>query len=923
MNISRNNFLSALSIFAEAVIVHEQGIVSDVNESFIKLTGLKKTECVGLPINKLFELPLEFDEVSMKNQQFDTRLIINPQEKFFSLRFNQVSSEGDNISYCTLLDISGAKKDPKFLNKKLKEAIQNSYAKREILDLSEYNQLIVDEISIGITIFNAEGRCVFANRAAAQMIGASVSQLIDYNFREVQAWKTTGLYDAAISAINNNKQEKIIYSSVSTFGKPVKLSCKFLPFVSNGENLLMSIYEDISELEKVNQNLKESEEKFKAFYKNSPIGTALTRYDGTFVDVNQALLNVSGANKKELLSSNIIDFYDKVETRNKMLQDLKKNGSVHGLEVAVKLKSGKRKTFIINVNTVSLNEETLLMTSFQDITLRKLVEDKFKESETRYGVIFKNAYNPIVITDKKGRIRFFNEATIELLEYSSEELYGMHFYEISSYNGKEWYDKTIEIINTTKKTTFTSVLKTKSGRLLNIINQVSIVKFNKEEMMLASIHDITEQKKIEEELKNSEERLQLALQGADLGLWDWNVETGELYFSERWATMLGYEIDELAHRLDTWKSLVHPEDKPKVMDELDHHLEKKIPFFRLKHRLLMKDGNWKWILDAGKVLKRDGEGKAIRAVGVNMDISELINAELQLLKVNKEISNKSAQLEAEKKHLETTLDILKNTQEKLIESEKMAALGVLTAGLAHEINNPVNYVNAGMTAFNKTFLRIKTAISALLEHRGGDTKDIESQIGSYFETGDKMIKIMENGIARVIDIVYSMRTFSRNKTTDFTNYDIDKLIDGTIVLFESALKSKSIEVIKDFSQIPDIYCIPGRIQQVFTNLISNSIDSIKDSGEIIIITKYITEKDVVQVTIKDNGVGIDFDKKKKIFDPFYTTKDVGQGSGLGLYLTYKIIEEHEGSIWFETEKNSGTAFYIELPAFRQEATTKN
>jgi len=143
---------------------------------------------------------------------------------------------------------------------------------------------------------------------------------------------------------------------------------------------------------------------------------------------------------------------------------------------------------------------------------------------------------------------------------------------------------------------------------------------NESGRFVAIVRDIAEQQKAEEALRKSEERLELALKGADLGLWDWDVESGKVTFNERWAQMLGYELEEIEPNVKTWEKLVHPDDMPKVMETLSAHMEGKTPFYETEHRVLTKSGEWKWILDRGKIMERDSTGKPIRATGTHMDI---------------------------------------------------------------------------------------------------------------------------------------------------------------------------------------------------------------------------------------------------------------------------------------------------------------
>lgn len=286
-----------------------------------------------------------------------------------------------------------------------------------------------------------------------------------------------------------------------------------------------------------------------------------------------------------------------------------------------------------------------------------------------------------------------------------------------------------------------------------------------------------------------------------------------------------------------------------------------------------------------------------------------------------------ATLEEEKRskeELKEAMESLKNAQSQLVHSEKMASLGQLTAGIAHEINNPINFISSGMVS-------LKMSIDSLREiaeeysklEVGEDPKVIiknvkelkeEHEYDEILEELDDLIKDVNYGVARTVEIVKGLRVFSRLDEEESKNANINENIDATLTLLRNKTKDR-ITITKHYDEtMQDIECFPGQLNQVFMNILNNAIQAIpreRKDGEITIYTEE-TNKEIM-VRIKDNGVGIPDDVKDKIWEPFFTTKEVGVGTGLGMSITYGIVEKHNGKIELTSEVGTGTEFVITLP----------
>lgn len=290
-----------------------------------------------------------------------------------------------------------------------------------------------------------------------------------------------------------------------------------------------------------------------------------------------------------------------------------------------------------------------------------------------------------------------------------------------------------------------------------------------------------------------------------------------------------------------------------------------------------------------------------------------------------EVNARTNQLIKTNQELSTIIENLKSTQMKLVETEKMASLGQLTAGVAHEINNPINFVSSNVKPLRLDFLELFALIdkykdagahpdqkellkAAIAQNQNTDLDFIREEILTLLDG-------IEEGANRTTEIVQSLRTFSRTDELVLKPADINKSILSTLILLRSTIPY-NIEIKPVLNKLPLLNCYPGKINQVFMNLINNSIQAIKEKPqqdqESIIITT-TDHPDNIAIDIADTGVGMSEEVRQRIFEPFFTTKNVGEGTGLGLSIVFGIIEDHHGTINVQSEPGAGTAITITLP----------
>ncbi|HRI60137.1 MAG TPA: AAA family ATPase [Saprospiraceae bacterium] len=296
---------------------------------------------------------------------------------------------------------------------------------------------------------------------------------------------------------------------------------------------------------------------------------------------------------------------------------------------------------------------------------------------------------------------------------------------------------------------------------------------------------------------------------------------------------------------------------------------------------------------------------------------------LQYERLEQKVEERTAEVVQQKEALEKSLADLKMAQAKLVESEKMASLGQLTAGIAHEINNPINFVSVGVKNLIRNFDEAREVMDVYLNPEAEPDKIVQQlsekgrrqQLQEIFEDSSTLFKSIQNGVERTISIVKSLRNFSRLDEGEIKSVDLHEGLDSTLEILQGQIRKKA-EVVKKYGQLPLVECAAGKINQVFLNIINNALQAIEQRGVITLETNYLKDKNEVEISIADTGKGMNEAVKRRLFEPFFTTKPVGEGTGLGMSISYSILEEHKGRIEVESEEGKGSVFKIYLPVDR-------
>ncbi|HET9033489.1 MAG TPA: two-component regulator propeller domain-containing protein [Dokdonella sp.] len=389
-------------------------------------------------------------------------------------------------------------------------------------------------------------------------------------------------------------------------------------------------------------------------------------------------------------------------------------------------------------------------------------------------------------------------------------------------------------------------------------------------------------------IRLSEERLKMALWGSGSELWDLNLQTQKMVRENR-LEQLAFNADSIGDSIDAHISLVHKDDLDEFNKALTTHLKGESDSFEASYRILDVERNWIWVLSRGRLVERDEQGRGVRMAGTTHDITELKTAEEALRKLNEEleqrVENRTSDLKATNLELQQTLDRLTRTQKQLLEAEKMASLGGLVAGIAHEINTPIGVSVTAASHMSEE----ATRIAQLLE-KGELTR---SELQRFEHAALESSQLILRNLQRADRLIRSFKQVAVDQSTeDRRVIDIGICISEILITLGPTLK-KTPHQVEIFCEQP-VVCetAPGALYQIITNLVMNSLIHGFSDGRSGRIGIEVTQRgDSIGIDYRDNGKGMDEVARARIFDPFFTTRRGVGGSGLGMHIVYNLVTQ--------------------------------
>ena len=540
-----------------------------------------------------------------------------------------------------------------------------------------------------------------------------------------------------------------------------------------------------------------------------------------------------------------------------------------------------------------------------DVKELEIAEKALAESEKKYREMTELLPQTIFESDFQGNITYVNKSGFLLYGYTQDDFQkGINIFNLiipeERLRAIENMNKLYQGIKIPQNQ-YMSLKKDGSSFFVQVYT--SIIEEDQKPIGLRGIIvDITEQKLAEKALEQSEELfktlielLPYAVLVTDYG--QKHLIVNSAYCKEldcKKEEIIGRTVEDVGYKLDA-----------KVLSSITERIQKMGFVENVEMKVTNKNRVESYVYFSSKMINMNNQ-PVILSSTINITEKKKIEEELikhrknlellvaerteELGAANEALMTSNHELLLQREELQSTLDDLNQTQKQLIESEKMASLGILSAGIAHEINNPLNFIKGGIGGIE----------SYLTDKENDKTEDITP-----------LLNAVNLGVERVEKIVASLSHFSRQTESITEKCNIHEVIDNCLVMMQNQIKHLAV-IEKHYTDKQfDLIGNDGKLHQAFLNIISNSLHALKNKGIISIFTEVRAQK--LLITISDNGHGIDQEHLSKIFDPFFTTKEPGKGTGLGLSITYKIIQEHKGQIHFESEVGKGTTVVISLP----------
>ena len=751
------------------------------------------------------------------------------------------------------------------LERKLKEYEQREI-QHPIQEVTKRLEKIAEMGDDGIIVFDEDDRIEFANTVASELTGYSNERLIGMDFRRLLSESDIGYLDQMHSEVGVDESKRVCTEMEVLTEKGLKRDAEVCITIAKMEKGGVKTYaylRDITERKRMERELREATKRFEKITEMGEDGIIVFDEDSRIEFANQMASEIIGLPKDQILGR---EFFSLIGKRDEeFLEEMVMRGEGLGQKVCTEMsiqapQDVTKETEVCIAPTRSEDGRIKMYAYIRDITERKKIEKDLKESEEKYRTLFERVRHGLFISSKEGKFLDCNQALLDMLSYpSKDEFLKIDITEDLYVNSEDrkTFQELVEKLGYVKD--FEVEFKKKNGEKITILLTAHTKRDEKGKIIgYEGLNiDISDRKRMERELREANEFLTNLIESSVDGIIVTDIKGNILIFNKGAESMLGYKSEEVVGKMNI-RSIYTPGVAKEVMEKMRSPAfggVGKLTSFPILHR--RKDGE---LIegDLSASIIYDEEGKEIASIGIFKDLRERLRMERELQK----------------------------TQQALLQSEKLAAMGRLTSQIAHELNNPIYGIM-------NTLELLKTEIPPESKRR-------------------RILELSLSETQRLSEMLRNMLSFSKPEEEKRRPIKINELIEGILLVMEKQMREANIKVETYFdSEIPEVMASTNQMRQVMLNMIKNAKEAMPKGGTLTVRTS--KEDNKVLIKIEDTGIGIPEELRDKIFEAFFTTKQKVKGVGLGLSVCYGIIKDHGGEIKVESDEGKGTTFTIDLP----------